>query len=77
MPKKEDPKNVCKKCLTFFHTLQGLNQNLRTCSKLIEVPKERPDPPWKEDKASSPLLLLKDIRKMKKCADAFLRIMST
>ena len=34
--KKEDRKNVCKKCLKSFHALRGLNLHLRTCSKLIE-----------------------------------------
>ena len=50
------PENVCKKCLRFFHTLRDLNQHLRTCSKLIEEPKEPPDPPRKEGKDSSPPL---------------------
>ena len=54
--KKEDPKNVCKKCLRSFYTLRGLNQHLRTCSKLIEEPKEPPDPPGKENKDSNPPL---------------------
>ena len=54
--KKEDPKNVCKKCLRSFHTLQVLNQHLRTCLNLIEQPKEPPDPPGKEGKESSPPL---------------------
>ena len=56
IPKKEDRKNVCKKSLSSFHTLRGLNQHLRTCSKLIEEPKEPPDPPRKEGKDSSPPL---------------------
>ena len=54
--KKEDPKNVCKKCLRSFHTIPGLNRHLRTCSKLIGVPKEQPDPPGKEDKDNIPPL---------------------
>ena len=54
--KKEDPKNVIKKCLRSFHILRSLNQHLQTCSKLIEEPKEPPDPPEKEDKDSSPPL---------------------
>ena len=29
--KKEDPTNVCKKRLRFFHILRGLNQLLQTC----------------------------------------------
>ena len=33
--------------------LRGLNQNIRTCSKLKEEPKEPPDPSGLEDKDSS------------------------
>ena len=54
--KKEDPTNVRKKRLRSFHTLRGLNQLLRTCSKLIEEPKESLDPPGNKDKDSSPPL---------------------
>ena len=54
--KNKDPKNMCRKCVRSFHTLRGLNQHLRTCSKLLEEPKEPPDPPGKEDKDSSPPL---------------------
>ena len=54
--KKEDPTNVCKKRLRSFHTLRGLNQLLRTGSKLIEEPKESLDPPGNKDKDSSPPL---------------------
>ena len=54
--KQEDPKNVYKQRLRSFHTLRGLNQHLRTCSKLIDEPKEPPGPPGKKDKDSSPPL---------------------
>ena len=48
--KQEDPKNVYKQRLRSFHTLRGLNQHLRTCSKLIDEPKEPPGPPGKKIK---------------------------
>ena len=57
--KKMIQKNVCKKYLRSFHTWRGLNQHVRTSSKLIEEPKEPPDPPGKEDKDNSPTLAYK------------------
>ena len=54
-------KHQCTQCIRGFHTLRGLNQHLRTCSK--SMPKKHRKPPDPPDKDDSPD---KDVCSMRK-----------
>ena len=48
--KQEDPKERIKTAFKILPYIMGSKQHLRTCSNLIDEPKEPPDPPGKKIK---------------------------